>query len=154
MTLTPVPAPGRYNPITNPYVDPPIVTVTPPYDTGFEIRPNQIYVFPVTLAADTRLVFNVMHTQNFREDFTLGCWFSTQPNIPVLFYENLIYDISIPRINRAFALQDINYTGSMVIPPVGTSTISVIPGEYFFNVQNRVNGLNKFEFLLQTVELT
>lgn len=144
----------EYNSLTNYYTSSEIEIVTPPYDTGYLTGPGQIFAFPFAVAANTRVIFNIMHTRTYREDFSLACWFSSGLKVPVLTYPNDTYYISLQRANRAFCLQDINYSGSMATPTHDTYTILVEPGDYYFQVQNRVNAVNKFEFVQQIVQLT
>ena len=128
--------------------------VNPPYATGYSPLSGQTYIFPFTLMPNTRVVFNTMHTNIERQDYSLCSWFSTSPMTPVLFYQNRVYEMSLIRYNRSFALQDVNYHGTNTSMDPRTSVIYIEPGNYYFQIGNRTNYTNKFELLYQEIALT
>lgn len=131
-----------------------LVTIEPPYATGYQVNPNQVFVFPFTVGFHQRVIFNLRHTSTLVQDYTLACWFSTAPFDPVLFYPNREIKTSLlKRMNLQFAMQDANYNGSQKIPPTGIRTIAMIPGIYYYNVENLTGQINKFDFVFQTVDL-
>ena len=150
MTECVCPTLTQINPITGDNMGPGFEFVLPPYSSGYSPLSNQIYIFPFTLAANTRVVFNTMHTDCERQDYTLYSWFSIQPVVPVMFYENRTYEISLVRGSRPFGMQDVNYTGTN-IPSPRISMMYAQPGNYYFQIGNRTNYTNKFEFI-QTID--
>jgi hypothetical protein len=136
---------------TNPF----IVEIMPPYSTGYELQPNQVYCFPVIVLQNQRTIFNLLHTSLGVQDFTIATSFSTKPYNPVLFYPNRTYKIHLlKRKALQFALQDITYAGSQKNPPAQIRTILVEPGNmYYFNVENLTGHINKFDFIFDLVTL-
>lgn len=131
-----------------------LVTISPPYSTGYQVNSNQVFVFPFTVGLNQRIVFTLRHTFNETQDYTLACWFSTDPYDPVLFYANRTYQTHLlKRMNLHFAMQDINYNGSQKTPPTGMRTVYMNPGIYYYNVENLTGHINKFDFVFQTVDL-
>jgi hypothetical protein len=131
-----------------------LVTIEPPYATGYQVNSNQVFVFPFTVGMNQRVIFNLRHTSNNVQDYTLSCWFSTKPFNPVLFYPNREIKTSLlKRMNLQFAMQDINYNESCKTPPIGMRTILQTPGIYYYNVENLTGHINKFDFVFQTVDL-
>lgn len=149
-TLTPIdPLTGDNYSSASPTGVPSVEFVLPPYSTGYSPLASQVYVFPFILAANTQVVFNAIHTARERQDYTLYGWFSTSPLVPVLFYSDRVYEISLVRGNRRFGMQDINYSGTCV-PNPNINLILAEPGQYYFQIGNRTNATNKFEFVYQT----
>jgi hypothetical protein len=131
-----------------------LVEICPPYCMGYEVHQNQVLVFKFTVGQNQRIIFNVRQTCATVQDYTLACWFSTLPYNPVMFYYNRTYQTHLlKRMSLQFALQDINYTGSCRKPPMGTRTIAVEPGIYYYNIQNLTGHINKFDFVFTTVDL-
>jgi hypothetical protein len=128
--------------------------VNSPYASGYSPLSGETYIFPFTLLENTRVVFNTMHSNIERQDYTLCSWFSTKPITPVIFYQNRVYEMSLIRSNRSFALQDQNYHGSATSLDSRTSVIYTEPGNYYFQINNRTNYTNKFELSYQIITLT
>jgi hypothetical protein len=131
-----------------------LVHIHPPFCDGYQVNPNQVFVFKFIVGHSQRIIFNVRQTSLTVQDYTLACWFSTKPYNPVLFYYNRTYQVHLlKRMNLQFAMQDINYDGSCKKPPIGMRTIAVEPGIYYYNVENLTGHINKFDFVFQTVDL-
>jgi len=125
---------------------PRIVTINQPYSSGYSVGPNQVYCFPVTLGQNQRIMFNTIHTSYNVQDYTLGCWFSTVPYNPVLFYPDRVYQVHLLKQKaQQFALQDINYNGSCAVPK-SVRYLELEPGMYYYNIENLTGHINKFEF--------
>lgn len=127
----------------------PIITINSPYQISYEIEHNQILTFPIELTTMKRIQINAIHAAP-TQDFSLLCWFSTQPNTPVIFYDNCKYHVNLQKkLGSFFVIQDVNIDQ---MPAAYVMTHKLEPGTYYFNVYNIVNAKNTFGFSIRETQ--
>jgi hypothetical protein len=119
-----------------------------PEDDGYlNIEAMRVAAIPFTLAENSYIMVNVIHTARV-QDWSLRCWFSITPYGESLVWNN---DMISSWAARRYKLYQIClHTGDAVgtDPEVPVYSLKVSPGTYHLNIQNFFNGQNGCYVLL------
>ena len=116
-------------------------------DGFYEIGGGQIHIHVFEIVADDQIRITTQQTQ-FRQSFSLRAWVSEKPHGKESFYRfhpntggisHLFYDkdlVPIPTPERS-PIQRSGFTGQLF--QFADILIQLIPGTYFYNIQNMEN---------------